>query len=399
MPDRWEKFLVSRALIMARAFVGLLLTASAGVSANTWYVAASGRNSNPCTLSKPCATIERASSLARPGDTVIVEPGTYGRFVTNASGTPTAAITYRSAERWGAKLVQEMHGAVWDNHGSYVIIDGFEVVGDPTAFGTGGISTDAPYTIIEHNKVHGILPKTCNDWGGAGIYASSSHDQVIGNWVYGNGPKPCPWVHGIYFDSPYGLAAENIVFQNGGFGIHEWHQATNIIVVNNTLFQNGCGGIVVGNEGSSQLTPSVNDHSFTVNNIVYDNGPCRPVGGSKLEGYGISECCRAGETGACNVYHHNLAFGNYSANIDVNIPAGPGNNGNIIADPKFVNYRPDGSGDYHLLPSSPALGEGLATDSACGIRVTFPRFDFSGRPRPNSRRNSGFELGAYQGSR
>src|SRR5206468_5808006 len=44
--------------------------------------------------------------------------------------------------------------------------------------------------------------------------------------VYQNGPYPCEWVHGIYFEQPYGLAAENIAFQNGGYGIHEWHQSS-----------------------------------------------------------------------------------------------------------------------------------------------------------------------------
>jgi Right handed beta helix region len=386
------------ALTIAADFACVKQAASPGHTAKSWYIATTGRDSNPCSLSEPCATIEFASSLARPGDTVIVEPGTYGRFRTNASGTPSAYITYRSAKRWGAVVVQELHGAAWDNHGSYVVIDGFEVVGNSKAFGTTGISTDAPYTIIEHNKIHGVIPHTCNDWGGSGISLSSSHDQVIGNLVYQIGPKPCPWVHGIYFDSQFGLAAENIVFQNAGFGIHEWHQASNITVVNNTIFDNGCGGIVVGSEASSQRTPSENDHSFTANNIVYDNGPCRPVGGKKQVGYGISECCRAGETGTCNVYHNNLAYGNYSANIDVNIPPGPHNSGNIIAKPQFVNFQPDGSGDYHLLPTCPGIGKGLTRDSACGLSVNYPTFDFSGHPRPGAPGKSGFDIGAYESS-
>ena len=123
------------------------------------------------------------------------------------------------------------------------------MVGDPQSLGTDGLETDGAYTIIQHNKVHGFLARTCNDWGGAGIHLNSPHDQVLGNWVYQNGPKPCEWVHGIYFEQPYGLAAENIAFQNGGYGIHEWHQSARITAVNNTLFNNGCGGIVVGNEG------------------------------------------------------------------------------------------------------------------------------------------------------
>ena len=384
---------------LASVFLGPWLAGAA----STWYVAADGSDSNPCTRRAPCATIARASTLARPGDTVRVEPGRYeGPISTNASGTPSARITYLSSKHWGAVIVQGSHGSAWANHGSYVVIDGFEMVGDPQSLGTDGLETDGAYTIIQHNKVHGFLARTCNDWGGAGIHLNSPHDQVLGNWVYQNGPKPCEWVHGIYFEQPDGLAAENIAFQNGGYGIHEWHQSSHITAVNNTLFNNGCGGIVVGNEGLPKLGVSVNDHSFTANNIAYRNGPCTNQAG-KSEGYGLQECCRDGETGACNVYHNNLVYGNYAADVEVNIPAGPLNSGNIVAEPKFVNYQPDGSGDYHLQRGSPGIGAGLASDSACGIRVSYPTFDFSGNPRPaalgpGASGKAKFDIGAYQSS-
>lgn len=46
----------------------------------------------------------------------------------------------------------------------------------------------------------------------------------------------------------------------------------------------------------------------------------------------------------------------------------------ISADPKFVNYKADGTGDYHLTSSSPCIGAG--TDVGA-----FPT-DFDGNPRP-----------------
>src|SRR5436305_14835813 len=92
---------------LASVFLGPWLAGTA----NTWYVATDGSDSNPCTQRAPCATIVRASTLARPGDTVLVEPGRYeGPISTNASGRPSAKITYLSCKRWGAVIVQVMHG-------------------------------------------------------------------------------------------------------------------------------------------------------------------------------------------------------------------------------------------------------------------------------------------------
>ncbi len=375
-----------RAILMAAT--GLLLGSTLAVSQTTWYVAPSGSNSNPCTSSQPCATISHASTLARPGDTVLVAPGSYeGSFQTRASGTSSASITYRSSVRWGARLEQGHSGSAWGNYGSYVVIDGFEVVGNPDSTGVNGIYTRGDYTTIEHNKIHGILPGTCNGIGGSGVQLDSSHNQVIGNYVYQIGPQqgsplyPCSYVHGIYFLRQYGLAAENIVFQASGYAIHEWHQASDITVVNNTLFNNGFGGILVGNDGRGD--PPQNNNSFTDNNIVFANGK-----------FGIHECCNKAYTGLCNLFGNNLLSGN-----PVNIELQKGSQTNTkIADPMFVHYAGNSSGDYHLQPHSPGIGLGRMTDGSatCGTHVTFPSFDFSGSARPSSAGGHGITVGAYE---
>jgi len=321
-----------------------------------------------------------------PGDTVLVEAGTYyGSFQTRASGRSSAYITYRSETPWGAMLVQGRSGSVWGNYGDYVIINGFEIVGNPLSVGVNGIYTAGQYTTISHNKVHGILPNTCKGVGGSGINLDSAHDEVIANYVYQIGPQrgspryPCTYVHGIYFLKPYGLAAENIVFQASGYGIHEWHQASDINAVNNTVFNNGYGGILVGNDGSQW--PAQNNNSFTDNNIAYGNGK-----------YGIHECCTMGFTGTCNVFNNNLLYDNPT---HIKLQTGTQNSA-PIANPMFAHYTGDSNGDYHVLSTSPAIGKGLTSDrNSCGISVKFPPFDFSGNPRPKHR-GTAFDIGAYQ---
>src|SRR5258708_6417977 len=54
--------------------------------------------------------------------------------------------------------------------------------------------------------------------------------------------------------------------------------------------------------------------------------------------------------------------------------------------PQFVNYQADGSGDYHLLASSPCINTGIATAA--------PATDYDGNPRPNSR--GSYTIGAYE---
>jgi hypothetical protein len=55
------------------------------------------------------------------------------------------------------------------------------------------------------------------------------------------------------------------------------------------------------------------------------------------------------------------------------------------ADPAFVRYQKDGSGDYHLLSSSPA--------TTTGSSVNAPSYDFEYGSRPV---NGTWSIGGYQ---
>jgi hypothetical protein len=140
------------------------------------------------------------------------------------------------------------------------------------------------------------------------------------------------------------------------------------------VFQNGGGsmggGIVMGvgdSPGGKILT-----NTKVINNIVYKN----PASGIKQYCYSGQNCIGSG-----NVVANNLAFGNGS-NIIMKVGSATGT---ITADPQFVNYQANGTGDYRLKSTSPAINKGTATSA--------PTTDISGVARP---RGAAHDIGAYE---
>jgi parallel beta-helix repeat protein len=310
-----------------------------------------------------------------PGATVHVATGNYaGDITTEVSGTAAARVRFVSDTRWGAKL-RSGSEFVWNNKADYVDIEGFDVSGDSIA--RIGILNWASWVRVLNNRVHDIPAPNCPAFGGAGIdhagYKSSDSD-TLGNWIFniGDYDRPCPRVHGIYQAEAGGMIQNNVVYRAEGWGIHLYHAAHDLIVANNTVFNNAYGGILVGqDEGKVPIA----DNILVTNNIVYRNGLVHGA-----DGYGVREY---GRTGIHNKYINNLVSGN--APGDWRLQNGNAPSGTIVADPHFADYRPDGTGDYRLRPDSPAVNTG--TD------VGAPANDFEGKARPAG---SGFDIGAYE---
>jgi hypothetical protein len=340
------------------------------------YVSPNGNDANAGTQAAPFKTISRAAALAKPGTLVHVAPGTYaGNVLSSPSGTASARIRYVSDALGAAKIVGTGTEFHWNNNGSYVDIVGFDVTGP----GRGGILNMGSYTLIAYNHVHNLaVSGGCTGSGGAGIvnanYAASDGD-IIGNVVHDIGvPGSCNGVQGIYHSCLRGRILNNISYRNSSFGIHLWHAADQVTVVNNTVFANGSsgmgGGIVSGrgDTGAGILT-----NTRIANNIVFNN----------LRS-GIIQYCYAGDNciGSGNVTTNNLVYGNGSGNISLKV--GTATN-TITADPQFVNYQSNGSGDYHLKSTSPGIDKGSAT--------AVPSVDINGTLRPLG---AGPDIGAYE---
>ena len=357
---------------------------------NVYHVSTSGSDSNSgLEWDSAWLTLQKATKVVRPGDTVLVASGTYNiddvgnPWKNTTSGRAGDPITFMSYQRWGAKLVATGMGAsghdVFENRGDYVQIIGFDITGNSTT--SGGIENfvSGPGTVIANNRVHDISGANCTTNGGDGIldewYAwgqrvfrnPTGGALITGNLVFNVGPAPgtCYTVQGIYIANPNDTVSNNIVYNVTADGISLWHGATRATIVNNLVF-NTNSGITVGAGDAGELVP--NDFTNVFNNIVLNTN------------YGILEYCYDSDptcTGTHNLYDSNI--------VDSTTVAHPWQlrNGltpthwvNATASATFERWAADGSGDYHLKAGSPAIG---AANS-----LGLPSTDFDNERRPTA---------------
>ncbi len=336
-------------------------------SINNIYVSPSGSNTVNDGLSAqtPFATISFADTKATPGTIIHVLAGTYTDPVaTKADGTVDGRIVYTSEPKGAAHIVVNSTTAdtEWQSEGDYVDIVGFNITGN----GRTGILLYGSYVRAIGNIVHDIPAPNCDSLGGSGIgegdYTSHDKDE-IGNIVYNIGTGSCDQVHGIYHSTKGGHIYNNISYNNSGWGIHLWHADENVVIANNISFGNHNGGIVVG-AGDSPGGVTAN-HILVENNIVMDNP------------YGILETGLVNNT---NLYTNNILFRNTT---QFRLTQGVQGT-NYFVDPLFVNYKLDGTGDYHLKSGSPAIGVGVINNT--------PTTDIEG-----NQRNGAMDIGPYVG--
>lgn len=350
----------------ALVFACIACVGSRAHAADYW-VAPDGDDAATGAMDDPWATIEHADSMVAPGDVVHVTAGEYsGTFDTTTAGTEDARIVFVSEPKWGARLVGE--GGGWNVRGDWVDVVGFEVTGDSAV----GLLSLASHTRYLENWVHHLNP-ACDGNGGAGIDAGNYDAQsvdMIGNivhdvWADDVDGMPCNRVQGLYHAIPFGTIANNIAWNISGWGIHTWHNPSDLVITNNLVFGNGGGGIIVG--AGDSPGDGYADNFLVANNIVVSN----PIG---IYEYGA--------TGLGNRYIANLVFENGD---DILLQNDLVDEGTIVGDPLFVDWQLDGSGDYRLADTSPGIDAGIPEGA--------PDTDIDGVARPQGR---GFDIGPYE---
>ena len=409
--------------VASAAVLAMILAWALPAAAKNYYVnGQTGNDTNQGTSTDPFRSFKHAIAMLAPGDKLIVASGRYTEpLIMTKSGTAQEPISIIGD---GRPLIEtETESAAIRISGSYVEISGFEAHGlgegsaigvgkrnhhvrvadniarDSGCAGIGSIQTD--YLIIENNRVFGNSRRSPWQCSGISIYQAINFDHAVGihniirrNMVYDNmnmvvdnkithsGGKTTDG-NGIIFDEArhtgglkdpvydgLTLIENNIVFDNGGRGIHIF-KSDHVIVRNNTSYHNvkdpngarAQGEFMAVYAGDVRFINNISvprDSTVfgfidanTDGNIVWEFNLIE--GGAMLEGLNSRE-----GWGPHNIFE--------TAGVLFVAPS---------VDPQTANF--------HLRQGSRAIGAGSVSDA--------PSEDFSGAPRP---RLGPVDLGALQ---
>lgn len=417
----------------------MLSFALPALTQNAFYIGPSGSDTTgDGSKAHPWLTFSKANSaltLGTGGAVVHVLPCSgsspcyTGTINISRNGTASQPITWISDTARGAKI-----NGVVNFYCAFCNFEYFDV--EDTATGDDGITTILNTTpsvyghdqIIRGNHVHDVKFTTTPNGqcpGGEGnsgilIAAESTNVWVDANFINDNGhwggctSSGGSSAHGIYDSGFHDKLTNNLVMNSAGWGISLYHNPCQNIVANNSLIHNYTGGIqVAGAPGSGHSSGSVGTDGFQcgtddfnsfTNNLLVANGFGTPAPGAGHS----SGSLYLGNSG---VGTNNKAFNNYMAANQVagsgsantvtitsgGLSGGTGTNitGGTSTAGIFRNYQADGSGDYHLAVSSPAIGAGASGLSVCAISPgqspCLPDHDFD-----QAARSTPMDIGAYR---
>src|SRR5215207_7175880 len=303
--------------------------------------------------------LRRALRGARPGATIVLRPGVYGRrgavLRLRASGTRGRPITIRGPLNGRRPRVLGQVRAEGDHlRLRRLVFDG------PTG-PVGNRSDDNPFgedvqLWIRGDDVSVAESEVRDNHWHAGIYVTGDRARIVRNHIHDNGdprdPAGSNLDHGVYWDSGSGgLLSDNVIAHNLAYGVHLYPDPQGVRVLQNTLVENGRGGVILAGNASGNVV---------ANNIVAFNAGPRLA--FELSGGG-------------NVLRNNLFWENGGGTFELD--GGVTDEGNLVGDPLFA-----GRGDYRLRAGSVAAGKAVSEFAT--------RLDQLGNERPAT----GADLGA-----
>lgn len=415
-----------RSSMLSAMILAMMLAWALPAAAEHYYVNGhTGNDADRGTSTDPFRSFKRAMAVLVPGDRLIVASGRYTEpLIIKQSGTAEQPINIVGE---GRPLIETGDEPIQIS-GSYVEISGFEAhalgLGSAIAVGKrnhhvriadniardsgcGGIGAEqTDYVIIENNRVFGNARRSPWQCSGISIYqainidhAKGTHNFIRRNIVYDNmnvvvddkitnsGGKTTDG-NGIIVDDTrhtqggltdpvydgLTLIENNIVFDNGGRGIHVF-TSDHIVVRNNTSYRNVKDPNIEGRQTQSEFMAHYASDVRFVNNIAVPRD-------NTIFGFLYAQ------TDGNSVWDFNFVQGGAILHR-LGSRKGRGRH-NIFetADVEFVAPSVDPQmANFHLRQSSRALGTANVSDA--------PSQDFSGAPRP---RLGPIDLGALQTS-
>lgn len=389
-------------------------------AAREYVVSTSGSDNNPGTVSQPWRSLSYAIKMARPGDTVVFENGTYteSQFVqvvrSFGFGTATRPITFKARNPWLATLsFQNVLYQKFKILQSYVSVEDFTVTQDtPHPLRADGITTNTEDILLYcadgsygcsflGNQVYGAFEE--------GIKAYKSDELLISDNVIYNMSH-----EGIDVMNSYNVdICHNHLDNNRRVGILAKGGIRNVRIFNNVVkssVHSDCGIYLGGSSGSGSTYDTTTSgyelyHGVAFNNAVISTVPGRILSGITIMGArdasifnNVVVGAATGITvrkapGAANgwawdskvknaqilnnvVMDSTVAAASVTTadlegtftldyNLFYNSSSVPSQSHAISGDPMFV----DKLSDWHLLAGSPARDSGTSVSNPNGFRT------------------------------
>jgi hypothetical protein len=384
-------------------------TTSLPSSGASYYVATTGNDSNPGSLTQPFRSLSKGVSLLRPGDTLFVRAGSYVGLASKSGGPTIPAGTSWSSpvaikSYPGESVTISVAGGEFClaiENTSYVVIDGLILDGQNAAFNGAKIRFGAHHIRIQNSEIKNavnsgiLLPDE-----GTSI---QGFDELINLDVHNNGTRP-RFDHGVYLSVPNCLIENSSFHNNAAYGIQlDNGPANNTIIRYNKSYANTGTGYDGGG-----LVITTGTGNLVYNNLFYNNAGVgisisyNPTGVKIYNNtvYGNSGDGMYFYQGAGGLVRDNISYSNGRQLVlesTSNITLGNNLTGaaitrvgdvgstlasNLTGNPLFANA---GGSDFHLQASSPAVNQGMT--------LTEVPNDFDRVLRPQS---GAYDIGAYE---
>ena len=370
-----------------------------------YYVSPTGSDSNNGTAGAPLRTIQKAETIVKPGDTVIVKDGIYtdtnsdGDVIKIArGGTAGNWITFKAESKWGAVLDCQNNTANYaihsiSTHSNYIAFEDFEIKECK--------KMAAIFNLGEHdirftgNYIHDIARHVDDTLIGLpAVYAGSgaryTFDSNIFHTIGRLNPHTAPSASEASCTTPPDYVFKGVAYSNLNACYNHDHAlylvSTNNVIVNNIFYDlksgwavmsGGSGDIIVNNtfvgDNPGRLGQILVKKAETMiaNNIFYNDGDCGI----------LTYSWRCGGSIKNNLFYPHIDI---LCTSEGRTSKGTWTFSNNISrqDPKFVN--PTGR-DFHLQAGSPAIRNGDAKIA--------PELDHDKKRRPKDEHCA---IGAYE---
>ncbi len=393
----FRKIHFSKAILSACAFVSVLGIAQGA----TYYVSTTGSDSNPGTESAPFASVSVGVAAAQPGDTVIVENGTYGNEgVVASTGSGDSVVNMNNAGTSGNPITIEAQ-----NRGEAILNAASTTTGP---LGCAGAWSYFDLSNTAYVVVQGfVLENSCVN----GFHINgSAHDitlrwntvENIGNW---NNPAATLSPSGMYLaDTEYNITVDGNIFTNigGGSNVNQQHAiytaASDVTIVNN-IFYNNVHGWDIQTAGGTNITIANNTFAFPNPSrdgqiILWDGGNVNSLSNVVIQnnvfyepqGYGVIADLSGGSINGCTMQTNLTTVGTlFDDGASGSVSVSCTQTSNLTStDPNFVNDS-TAPYDFHLNQGSPAIDT--------GTNNSYTVVDFDDWVRPV---NVIYDRGAYE---